>query len=94
MSNLINIPCRVVCFHSILSLGPMEHVDFKKWPCRHVEFTDQEAHPSPYIRTIDIGASVCMCSSLYTFWDSSEYATGVTRLSHTVTDYNWQSAHV
>ena len=69
MSNLINIPCHVVYFHSILSLGPMAHVDFKKWPCRHVEFTDREAHPSPHIRTIDIGPSVCICSSLYIFWD-------------------------
>ena len=26
---------------SLLSIGPMSHVDFKKWPCRHVELRGQ-----------------------------------------------------
>ena len=33
-----------ICF--LVSPGAMANVDFKNWPCRGVEFTDQEPHPS------------------------------------------------
>ena len=36
------ILCRLLFF--LQSLGPMSHVDFKKWSCRHVTFKSQEPH--------------------------------------------------
>ena len=32
-----------------MSIGSMSHVDFKKWPCRPVDFKGQG--PLPYIRS-------------------------------------------
>ena len=33
-----------------MSIGCMSHVDFKKWPCRPVDFKGQ----GPYYRPVDI----------------------------------------
>ena len=41
MSNLRNTPCDVVYF-ILLSQGSMSQFDFKKWPCRRVEFKGQD----------------------------------------------------
>ena len=38
MSNLKNAPCHFTNIFP-MSIGFMSHVDFKKWPCRPVNFT-------------------------------------------------------
>ena len=40
LSNLRNGPCHVTNIFP-MSMGSMSHVDFKKWPCRPVEFKGQ-----------------------------------------------------
>ena len=40
-----HVPYVVSCFYFLVSLGPMSHVNFKKWPCRRVEYRDQEPPP-------------------------------------------------
>ena len=47
MSNFRNAPCHVTIFIA-MSLSPMSHVDFKKWPCRRVEFRGQ----GPFIKAM------------------------------------------
>ena len=39
--------CHVDGIFFIMSLGPMLHVDFKKWPCRPVKFKGQGPYPDP-----------------------------------------------
>ena len=39
---------------SLLSIGPMTHVDFKKWPCRCVEFRGQGPHKC-YKQCLNVG---------------------------------------
>ena len=41
MSNLMNGPCDVDNILSRVDIGSMLHVDFKKLPCRPVEFKGQ-----------------------------------------------------
>ena len=42
---------------SLLSIGSMSHVDFKKWPCRRVEFRGQ----GPSWWSIDSKISIHSC---------------------------------
>ena len=38
----------------LVSLGSMLHVDFKKWPCRLVEFRGQEPHNGYQFLSLDL----------------------------------------
>ena len=42
---------------SLLSIGPMSHVDFKKWPCRRVEFRGQGSQPWTDLPGVEISKS-------------------------------------
>ena len=47
---------------SLLSIGPMSHVDFKKWQCRCVEFRGQGPQPGVTMeKGLPQGAWMCAC---------------------------------
>ena len=61
--NLRNTLCHVVYF-ILLSLSSMSHVDFKKWPCRCVEFKGQDT----YTIYVTVGAWIDISSDIHTFY--------------------------